>query len=979
MVQTRRGKLLAETDTKEANSASKNNKRDNVGKKPTPKKVKTTNNTNNKRVISNRFNDSDDDDSDDENNIMQCDDYIQSDDDSYNTDSDDIDSDDIDSDDTDSDDTGNDDNIDENAEYTPRETKKQLYTKKKNKEETMDGLTLKDIKKEIMLRELRKKLDEYMQEDAREESGEDSDSDSEDVEDSEDGGYDMNLRKKRIDSSIDTNNINTNPIIIIEGTIDEINNKEQLNKSKIGGSQIVAKYNELVQKFRKNGPTVRDILTIPMSTKDREQAFKEFIAYHNNMHPSDYFTGRKELSDKLLAFKDAMFTKRDIDKMEKLEGSLKTTRSQLPLKYQILSLDTTDENKRIILQKLETLESLSTSSDDYPKCKEWIHCALSMPYNKYISINVKQGEYNKFIIDAKKKLDSKLYGMDLVKEQILEILNSKIQNPKAKNKLALVGPPGVGKCLAPDTKILMYAGGIKRADEIEMGDILMGDDSSPRLVSSICTGMEEMYKVSLEYFKQTTANSKYQTSFTANAPHIMTVCYNGTIFDIPIISYMLLSDETKAQIYGVKSGFIEYNSQMYLRNGYVNGVNYAKCLLSHEAIEKYIYANSKTRFEFLAGLVDTIGFYHNAHLLLKISNILHVNLLLFLCRSLGYIAYTDEFGIILEGKYKNIPSVRFSSTEWFKNAIEPVTIKSNGINYILCKLHVESIGVDEYYGFTIDRNRRFVLDDLTVTHNTAIVKALSECTGVPFAQISMGGADDKSFLSGHLYTYVGSEPGILVKKLQQLGCNNGIMFFDEFDKIPQTHQGSAVTYRLLHINDPEQNEEFHDDYLANISIDISNIWYMYSLNDEKLLNDAMKDRMHIVRVNGYTRDEKKHIIHMHLLPQALSGEMFASSDISFSDETINYLLNRDAEETPSQYNELGNKLTGVRNLQKWINILVKKIKLLANTTIKDGTQGELNLSYSVKNFNLPFVLNIDVAKKMLAVTDQGRFQSNYHS
>ena len=106
-----------------------------------------------------------------------------------------------------------------------------------------------------------------------------------------------------------------------------------------------------------------------------------------------------------------------------------------------------------------------------------------------------------------------------------------------------------------------------------------------------------------------------------------------------------------------------------------------------------------------------------------------------------------------------------------------------------------------------------------VNPKTAIAKTLSKCLDFPFEQISFGGVSDPEFLTGHDYTYIGSRPGEIVRCLSRMGYKNGIIFLDEFEK---TSGKKGISSTLLHLTDFTQNHEFRDNYLADITIDLSN-------------------------------------------------------------------------------------------------------------------------------------------------------------
>ena len=139
---------------------------------------------------------------------------------------------------------------------------------------------------------------------------------------------------------------------------------------------------------------------------------------------------------------------------------------------------------------------------------------------------------------------------------------------------------------------------------------------------------------------------------------------------------------------------------------------------------------------------------------------------------------------------------------------------------------------------------------------TALANALAKSINLAFVQINLGGCTDSSFLVGHSYTYEGSRPGIIVDSLIKMKSKNGIIFFDEIDKISKTKTGDEISKSLLHIIDNTQNFQFKDKYLGDFKIDLSKIWFIFSLNYENELDKTLKDRLNIIRINGYNKKEK---------------------------------------------------------------------------------------------------------------------------
>ena len=155
---------------------------------------------------------------------------------------------------------------------------------------------------------------------------------------------------------------------------------------------------------------------------------------------------------------------------------------------------------------------------------------------------------------------------------------------------------------------------------------------------------------------------------------------------------------------------------------------------------------------------------------------------------------------------------------------------------------------------------------------TSIILTLAKAIELPFFQVNTAGMKDSSYLLGHNYTYEGSGPGMIVQALQFMKYKNGILYFDEFDKISNTEHGAEISRALLHITDFEQNNRFHDKYLSEgIDIDLSHLWFIYSLNDEKMVDSTLRDRIPIIHIPGYSKKEKFEIFKNYLLPKAMNN------------------------------------------------------------------------------------------------------------
>jgi ATP-dependent Lon protease len=242
---------------------------------------------------------------------------------------------------------------------------------------------------------------------------------------------------------------------------------------------------------------------------------------------------------------------------------------------------------------------------------------------------------------------------------------------------------------------------------------------------------------------------------------------------------------------------------------------------------------------------------------------------------------------------------------------------------------------------------------------TELIRSLADALDLPFAQISLGGVNDVCFLEGHNFTYVGSEPGMIVKSLQKMKYKNGIIYFDEIDKLTDG-KSREVQWSLLHITDFTQNNEFRDQYMPEIPIDLSQIFFIYSLNSIEDLDPALCNRLPIIELKGYKLKEKVIIIRDYVIPKLCRNIGLNDKDIIIQDDTIIYLINKiDCD---------SDNLSGIRNIQKAINQLLKKINIYYMASV-DGNIGNLKLTFVIKNFSLPFVITNEIINDLVTIDD----------
>ena len=235
---------------------------------------------------------------------------------------------------------------------------------------------------------------------------------------------------------------------------------------------------------------------------------------------------------------------------------------------------------------------------------------------------------------------------------------------------------------------------------------------------------------------------------------------------------------------------------------------------------------------------------------------------------------------------------------------------------------------------------------------TYISRLLAQVLNFPFEQISLGGVSNSNFLIGHEYTYVGSQPGEIVNCLKRMKYKNGILFFDEFDKISNNNE---ICSALLHITDPIQNSEFKDNFLSGINIDLSYLWFIYSMN--KLPSDkALSDRIHTIEVHGYTEYDKICIVSNYLFTKALKNicQTYNKNYIVITPNIAKYLV----QKTP--YEE------GIRSLEKLVQNIVTKLDFLIKHQDKHGNLNGLDVSFNLKKFiKYPITLTSNMIDKLI--------------
>jgi ATP-dependent Lon protease len=240
---------------------------------------------------------------------------------------------------------------------------------------------------------------------------------------------------------------------------------------------------------------------------------------------------------------------------------------------------------------------------------------------------------------------------------------------------------------------------------------------------------------------------------------------------------------------------------------------------------------------------------------------------------------------------------------------------------------------------------------------TMLAKVIAEVLNLPIQQLALGGVTDSSYLEGHSFTYTGSEPGCIAKGMIQMGFTNGIFFLDEIDKISKTEKGKEIEHALLHITDFTQNNDFRDKYMPEIPINLSDCIFIYSMNSTRGVDPALISRIPVIKFDGYTHNEKIDMIQNFLLPEINKNYNFSDDEIIISPKTATYLIKKISEE-----DDVDGK-SGVRGLKNFLNKLISRINLYRHIAV-DG-KIPLEMSFRIKNFKLPYHIDIDLIDQMI--------------
>lgn len=194
---------------------------------------------------------------------------------------------------------------------------------------------------------------------------------------------------------------------------------------------------------------------------------------------------------------------------------------------------------------------------------------------------------------------------------------------------------------------------------------------------------------------------------------------------------------------------------------------------------------------------------------------------------------------------------------------------------------------------------------------TSIGKSIAESLGREYVRISLGGLRDEAEIRGHRKTYIGAMPGRIIQSIKKAGTSNPVFVLDEIDKLSSSHSGDPSS-AMLEVLDPEQNSEFYDNFLE-MGYDLSKVMFIATSNNMSTIQPALRDRMEVINMTGYTIEEKVEIARQHLLPKQLKEHGLTEKNVVIAKRQLEKIVEGYTRES------------GVRGLEKQIAKLIRSI------------------------------------------------------
>jgi ATP-dependent Lon protease len=209
---------------------------------------------------------------------------------------------------------------------------------------------------------------------------------------------------------------------------------------------------------------------------------------------------------------------------------------------------------------------------------------------------------------------------------------------------------------------------------------------------------------------------------------------------------------------------------------------------------------------------------------------------------------------------------------------------------------------------------------------TSLGRSVARALNRKFQRLSLGGLHDEAEIRGHRRTYIGAMPGRIIQAVQQAGTANPLIMLDEIDKVGADFRGDPSS-ALLEVLDPEQNFSFRDNYLA-VPFDLSNVMFMTTANVLDTIHPAMRDRMEVIRLAGYTEEEKIQIARRHIIPKQMDANGVTGAHLVISNSAIRMIILQYTHEA------------GLRQLEREIAAMCRKVA----RRVAEGNDAEVRIT-----------------------------------
>ena len=322
--------------------------------------------------------------------------------------------------------------------------------------------------------------------------------------------------------------------------------------------------------------------------------------------------------------------------------------------------------------------------------------------------------------------------------------------------------------------------------------------------------------------------------------------------------------------------------------------------------------------------------------------------------------WVDTFMEIPFSKYAKLPVALGKSTD--KEIIDFMKLSMETLDKVAYGLDDAKMQIMQIIGKWIANpdsvGNAFAINGPPGTGKTTLIKdGISKILNRPFAFIPLGGATDSSYLEGHSYTYEGSIWGKIVQIIIDSKVMNPVIYFDELDKVSNSPRGEEIIGILTHLTDTSQNSQFHDKYFSGIDFDLSKALFIFSYNDESLINPILKDRMYRIITKGYNNQDKQVISNKYILPSILKSINFEENDIIINNEVMDY-INQNLTENEK----------GVRNMKRCIETICSKLNLIRLSKNPNLIGKDIDII-----FETPYTVTINDVHKLIKVNKNNDF------